>query len=137
MPKTPQHPAVFEFQTVKGVRPEATLEYANPAYAHPQSADIKSALAAGRLTGAGAGQLLGVNSRTIRKWTGGEQSMPYSAWRLLLCTGDSRGQERCSTCDSHKSLDIHIVTFLFSIEPWIQSALNPFNLNLELGTKPS
>lgn len=69
---------------LEGVRPEATLEYADPGYSRPSPAEIKSALAAGGLSGAKAGQLLGVNGRTVRKWTGGDQKMPYSAWRLLL-----------------------------------------------------
>jgi len=36
------------------------------------------------LSGAAAGALIGVDSRTIRKWTGGERSMPYSAWYCLV-----------------------------------------------------
>ena len=67
-----------------GVRPEATLEYADPSYSRPLPTEIKSALSAARLSGAKAGRLLGVNDRTVRKWTGGEQKMPYAAWRLLL-----------------------------------------------------
>ena len=27
--------------------------------------------------------MLTISGRTLRKWTGGEQKMPYSAWRLL------------------------------------------------------
>ena len=69
---------------LEGIRPEATLEYADPGYSRPSPADIKSALSAGGLSGAKAGRLLGVNDRTVRKWTGGEQKMPYAAWRLLL-----------------------------------------------------
>ena len=36
------------------------------------------------LTGARAAEIVGVNSRTIRKWTGGERAIPEAAWRLLL-----------------------------------------------------
>lgn len=36
------------------------------------------------LTGAQAGALIGVDGRTIRKWTGGERPMPYSAWYCLV-----------------------------------------------------
>ena len=36
------------------------------------------------LTGAKAAEIVGVNSRTIRKWTGGERAIPEAAWRLLL-----------------------------------------------------
>ena len=84
MKPSQQYSLTSEHRAVQGVRPETTFEYASPAYSHPSPADIKSALSAGQLTGAGAGQLLGVNSRTVRKWTGGEQKMPYAAWRLLL-----------------------------------------------------
>ena len=36
------------------------------------------------LTGSQAAEIVGVNSRTIRKWTGGERGIPPAAWRLLL-----------------------------------------------------
>lgn len=36
------------------------------------------------LTGAEAGGLIGVDGRTIRRWTGGERAMPYSAWYCLV-----------------------------------------------------
>lgn len=36
------------------------------------------------LSGSKAGALIGVTSRTIRKWTGGEHDMPYSAWFCLV-----------------------------------------------------
>ena len=34
-----------------------------------------------------------------------------------ICLGNGSGQQSCSTGDHHKSLDIHVVTFLFSVEP--------------------
>ena len=65
--------------------PAATLQlYGEPDYRPPNPDEIREALRRGGLTGSRAGELLGVNGRTIRKWTGGEQTMPYSAWRLLL-----------------------------------------------------
>ena len=36
------------------------------------------------LSGAQAGALIGVDGRTVRKWTGDERAMPYSAWFCLL-----------------------------------------------------
>lgn len=46
------------------------------------------------LTGTQAGALIGVDGRTIRRWTGGEREMPYSAWHCLvnraLDSSDSR-----------------------------------------------
>ena len=67
-----------------GVRPQVLLEFSDPDYASPTPDEIKRVLTANGLSGSRAGDLLGVNSRTIRKWTGGEQRMPYSAWKLLL-----------------------------------------------------
>lgn len=36
------------------------------------------------LSGAEAGALIGVDGRTIRRWTGGEREMPWSAWYALV-----------------------------------------------------
>ncbi len=66
------------------LRPETLLEYGDPAYANPTPDEIRQVLKAGDLTGSRAGTLVGVNGRTIRKWTGGEQKISYSAWRMLL-----------------------------------------------------
>jgi len=68
----------------EGIRPETLLCYGDANYAEPTTDDIRAALTIKGLSGSEAGELLGVNGRTIRKWTGGEQAMPYSAWRLLL-----------------------------------------------------
>ncbi len=46
--------------------------------------DVRIVLAAAALSGAGAGKLVGVDSRTPRRWTGGERSIPYAAWCLLV-----------------------------------------------------
>lgn len=72
---------------VKGrttIRQGCLVPFADTRYVAPTPDDIKQALREGSLTGAAAGQLLGVTGRTIRKWTGGERDIPYSAWRLLL-----------------------------------------------------
>ena len=50
---------------------------------------LRDALARHSLTGSQAGRLLGVDSRTIRKWTAAadisnHRDMPESAWWLLL-----------------------------------------------------
>jgi len=55
---------------------------------------LRAVLARHKLTGSQAGRLLGVDSRTIRKWTAAadissHRDMPDSAWWLLLIlTGD-------------------------------------------------
>lgn len=62
--------------------------FTDPNYRSPTSDEIRMALKIGGLTGGQAAKLLGVStvggSRTVRKWTGGEREIPYSAWRLLL-----------------------------------------------------
>lgn len=50
---------------------------------------LRAVLASHSLTGSQAGRLLGVDSRTIRKWTArpeipNSREMPESAWWLLL-----------------------------------------------------
>ena len=56
----------------------------HPDYQQPTTDDIRDVLRRHELSGAKAGALLGVGSRAIRKWVGGEHPIPYSAWRLLL-----------------------------------------------------
>lgn len=68
------------------VRRETRLPFSDDSYQEPKPGEIRAVLKQANLTGSAAGVLLGVNGRTIRKWTGGEQAMPYSAWRLLLLT---------------------------------------------------
>lgn len=56
---------------------------------------LRGLLARHKLTGSQAGRLLGVDGRTIRKWTAGDsvsthRDMPQSAWWLLLIlTGEA------------------------------------------------
>lgn len=50
----------------------------------PSPNEVKAALAVAGLTGEQAANLIGVDLRTIRRWTSGERHMPYPAWRLLL-----------------------------------------------------
>lgn len=49
----------------------------------PTAAEVRHLIERANLTNSQAGILLGVNSRTIRKWTGGERPMPPASWRLL------------------------------------------------------
>lgn len=56
---------------------------------------LRGLLTSHKLTGSQAGRLLGVDGRTIRKWTAGDtvsthRDMPQSAWwLLLLLTGEA------------------------------------------------
>lgn len=53
-------------------------------YTPPTSDEIRALLKKRGLTGSAAAKLCGVNPRTVRRWTGGDISMPYAVWRLLL-----------------------------------------------------
>ncbi|MEO8466223.1 MAG: hypothetical protein ABI640_12840 [Gammaproteobacteria bacterium] len=66
------------------VRREARLPFADPQYRPPSAAEFREVTRLLALTGSQAGLLLGVTSRAIRKWIGGESDVPYAAWRLLL-----------------------------------------------------
>ncbi len=45
--------------------------------------EFRSLLRRGKLTGAAAAEIAGVNPRTIRRWIGGNSKIPYSAWTLI------------------------------------------------------
>lgn len=64
------------------VRPE-TLRGFKDGYVQPTAKEVRGVLSAGGLTGSAAGALVGVDGRTIRKWTGDERPIPFAAWRLL------------------------------------------------------
>lgn len=66
------------------IRPETMLPRRDHQFVSPTAEEVRSALKLANLTGSQAGTLLGVDGRTVRKWTGGEREIPYSAWRLLL-----------------------------------------------------
>jgi hypothetical protein len=73
------------------VRRETRLPFLDDRFRPPTPEEIREVLRLLGWTGSFAALQLGVGARegksggrTIRKWTGGEQPMPYSAWRLLL-----------------------------------------------------
>ncbi|WP_106805743.1 hypothetical protein [Pseudomonas sp. S5D5] len=47
------------------------------------AAEFRELLRVADLSGSEAGMLVGVESRKIRKWAGGEGEPPYAVWRLL------------------------------------------------------
>jgi hypothetical protein len=49
----------------------------------PSPAEFRELLRVAQLSGSQAGQLVGVKSGRIRKWAGGDDSIPYAVWRLL------------------------------------------------------
>lgn len=76
--------------TSTGIRHGCRLPFKDPRYTPPSPEEVREALRLGGLSGTQAALLLGVastekkGSRTVRKWTGGEATIPYAAWRLLL-----------------------------------------------------
>lgn len=75
--------AAHEAATALGINPDVIAPY-SPSWTAPTPDDIRAVLKAGNLTGSAAANLVGVDSRTIRKWTGGERAIPYAAFALLL-----------------------------------------------------
>jgi transcriptional regulator with XRE-family HTH domain len=53
-------------------------------YTPPTGAEARALLKALGLTGAAAGNLVGVDSRTVRRWTGGERAMPFASLYTIL-----------------------------------------------------
>ena len=62
---------------------------ADSAYTPPTGAEARALLKALGLTGAAAGALVGVDSRTVRRWTGGERPMPFASL-YTLCGRQAR-----------------------------------------------
>ena len=65
-------------------RRETRLPFRSERYRAPTKEEFRSVTQTLGLTGSMVGQLLGVTSRAVRKWIGGESEIPYSAWRVLL-----------------------------------------------------
>jgi len=65
-------------------RRETRLPFASAEYRAPTKDEFRSLTQTLGLTGSMVGALLGVTSRAVRKWIGGENEVRYSAWRLLL-----------------------------------------------------
>lgn len=63
-------------------------------YEVPSAAKLREFLRENELTGSSAAGIVGVDSRTVRKWTASEEAenrraIPWSAWTLLrLYVGD-------------------------------------------------
>jgi hypothetical protein len=65
----------------------------SPGYTQPLWTDIRAVVECLGLSGSQIGTLLGVNSRTVRRWTSPPDNqnslpIPYAAWRLLLITAE-------------------------------------------------
>jgi hypothetical protein len=79
--------------TTPSVRPEC-LRPADDGWEPPTPAEVRAVITEAGLTGSGVARFLGISSkgsRVIRRWAGGEDQIPYSAWALLC---DKAGYRR-------------------------------------------
>lgn len=65
-----------------GLNPSALVN--GEGWEKPAPNDIRLVLKLAGFTGSNAAKLLKISPRTIRKWTGGDQSIPFAAWCLLV-----------------------------------------------------
>ncbi len=57
---------------------------AGEGWQQPTADEVREILKAANMTGGSASKFLGLsNTRVIRRWTGGDDYIPYSAWALL------------------------------------------------------
>lgn len=66
----------------QGLNPETLKTYKE--WETPTAEDIRLILSIAGLSGAGAGALTGVEGRTVRRWTGGDSTIPYACWALIV-----------------------------------------------------
>jgi DNA-binding transcriptional regulator YiaG len=71
------------------LRPSTLRRYTDPEYSAPTWEDVQFFMHLAQLSASGVADLVGVSSRTVRKWTSPTGSpnnapIPYAAWRLLL-----------------------------------------------------
>jgi hypothetical protein len=62
------------------------LRPADDGWEPPTAAEVREIIAETGLSGSGVARFLGISSkgsRVIRRWAGGEDQIPYSAWALL------------------------------------------------------
>ena len=69
------------------INPKSQLPFSHPDYQTPTFEALRVVMKSQGWTGAKVAALVGVDSRTVRRWTGNERPIPYSAWRLLLIYG--------------------------------------------------
>lgn len=67
----------------QAIRPESLRRFAD-GWEPPDSNAVRAVLSLAKLTGGAAAKKVGIHdSRTVRRWTGGETAIPYAAWALL------------------------------------------------------
>lgn len=72
------------FLPMTDIKQQSLKPFYHPDYQAPTTEELRGLMKDCGWTGAKVGALVGVDSRTVRRWTGGERPIPYSAWRLLL-----------------------------------------------------
>ncbi|NOH56172.1 helix-turn-helix domain-containing protein [Vibrio coralliilyticus] len=65
------------------IRSETLLSY-DAGWEQPLPDEIRNLIKVMNYSGADVGRLVGVSSRTVRKWVGGESPIPFSAWAILV-----------------------------------------------------
>ena len=69
--------------TDTAIRDVCLLPFDN-GWQHPTGEEIKQVLRLANLSGSKAAKLTGIKeSRTVRRWTGGESEIPFAAWAIL------------------------------------------------------
>ena len=68
-------------------------QFDSPLYTQPSWEDVRAVIERISLTGSQVAALVGVQARTVRKWTSPPETsnhapIPYAAWRLLLIAAD-------------------------------------------------
>jgi len=72
--------------TDQKIRAACLAPAASGKWQQPTGDEIKTVLRQAGLTGGQAAKYLGLGTggdRTVRRWTGGDASIPYAAWALL------------------------------------------------------
>jgi DNA-binding transcriptional regulator YiaG len=72
------------------IRPSTLRPFAE-GWEQPTADEIRAILTKAGLSGSQAASLLGIESgRTVRRWTGGQSPIPYTAW-AILCQAAGQG----------------------------------------------
>jgi len=73
-----------ETQVLKKAIKAESLRPFGEDWEQPDATAVRAVLKLANLTGGGAARRLGISdSRTVRRWTGGDSNISYAAWALL------------------------------------------------------
>lgn len=74
--------------SVENIRAECLGRF--DSWVPPTGDEIKAALSMAAWTGVELSRRVGVDDRTVRRWTGGEKPIPYAVW-CVLCVEANLG----------------------------------------------